>query len=126
MLPRDQSQGEIDLPMVTSQEEVAWGLRLGRDIRFAWELLSLPENPPSWSHPAPCRALLERGELTSKPGIKGQRQREASPSSFFRQETHLLWERHSAGVGVGVALLCEGVFLGHLPVWVGTCWWGPI
>lgn len=48
--------------MVTSQEEVV-GLRLGRNPRIAGELLSLPENPRSGSHPAACRPLLEKVEL---------------------------------------------------------------
>lgn len=33
VLPRDQRQGQIDLPMVTSQEEVEWALKAIRDTR---------------------------------------------------------------------------------------------
>lgn len=40
VLPRDQRQGRIDLPVVTSQEEVEWAQKPCRDTRVLWGTLA--------------------------------------------------------------------------------------
>lgn len=107
--------------MVTSQEEVEWGLKLGRDTRILGQLLlpSLPETLTS----QPCHVVALRlcVDLYLKEGGSGHLEEEDKAAGgqplFPRQEKpFVLGTPHCRGV----ALLCELVFLGHLQVRVGT------